>query len=192
MWVIGLGAYSDMVGFLCCLFVPGASPWATGADDSARYLVEVTLGCSSSGLVAQWSPPDEFDEAEAASLIPDHPMFGLMVAYILIRLLVCLLLELGSLLTSLIAAGVVVGGVMLMVLVRLGRFRLVEASVLFLGLSCLFKGPKCGGSFWLCSPLVRFTLVLIIWVLFVMLVVCLMADTVLLLLSLSMTVISSC
>ena len=24
-------------------------------------------------MVAQWSPPDEFDVAEAASLIPDHP-----------------------------------------------------------------------------------------------------------------------
>ena len=53
--------------------VPGASPWATGAGESARYLLEVPLGCHSSGLAAQWSPPDEFDEAEAASLIPDHP-----------------------------------------------------------------------------------------------------------------------
>ena len=53
--------------------VPGASPWASGADESARCLVEVSLGCYSSGLVAQWSPPDVFDEAEAASLIPDHP-----------------------------------------------------------------------------------------------------------------------
>ena len=53
--------------------VPGASPWATGADESARYLVEVSLGCYSSSLIAQWSPPDEFDVAEAAFLIPDHP-----------------------------------------------------------------------------------------------------------------------
>ena len=29
--------------------------------------------CYSFGLVAQLSFPDEFDEAEAASLIPDHP-----------------------------------------------------------------------------------------------------------------------
>ena len=45
-----------------------------------------------------------------------------------------------------------------------------------------------GGSFWLCSPLVRFTLVLIILVLFGMLVVYLMVVVALFHLSLSMTV----
>ena len=53
--------------------VPRVSRWATSADESARYFVKVALGCFSSGLVAPWSPPDGFDEAEAASLIPDHP-----------------------------------------------------------------------------------------------------------------------
>ena len=53
--------------------VDGASPWATGADENAIYLLEVALGRYSSGLVAQWSPPDEFDRVEAASLVPDHP-----------------------------------------------------------------------------------------------------------------------
>ena len=52
--------------------VPGASPWATGATESARYLVEVALCRYSSGLIAEWGPSDEFDEAEAASLVPDH------------------------------------------------------------------------------------------------------------------------
>ena len=33
--------------------VPGASPWASSADESDRYLVEVAFGCYSSGLVAQ-------------------------------------------------------------------------------------------------------------------------------------------
>ena len=50
----------------------GASTWTTSADESARYLVEVALGCYSSGLFAQWSPLDGFDDAETASLIPDH------------------------------------------------------------------------------------------------------------------------
>ena len=53
--------------------VPGAFSSAAGAAESANYIVEVALGCYSSGLVAQWSPPDEFDPVEAASLVPDHP-----------------------------------------------------------------------------------------------------------------------
>ena len=60
----------------------------------------------------------------------------------------CLLLELGSLLTSLKTAGVVVGGVILMVFVQLEKFRLVEVSVLSLGLFSLYKEMKCGVSFW--------------------------------------------
>ena len=53
--------------------VNGASPWAASASESATYLVEVALGRSSSGLVAEWSPSDEYDEAEAVSSMPDHP-----------------------------------------------------------------------------------------------------------------------
>ena len=53
--------------------VPGASPWAGSAAESASYLVEAALGFHSSGMVAEWSSPDEFDRVEAASLIPDHP-----------------------------------------------------------------------------------------------------------------------
>ena len=50
-----------------------ASPWAASASESAGYLVEAALGCYSSGVVAEWSPPVECDGVEAASLIPDHP-----------------------------------------------------------------------------------------------------------------------
>ena len=53
--------------------VSGASPWAVDASESAAYLVEVALGRYSSGLVAEWSPSDEFDEASAASSLPEHP-----------------------------------------------------------------------------------------------------------------------
>ena len=52
--------------------VNGASPWAADASESASCLVEAALGCDSSGMVAQWSPSDEFDEVEAASSMPDH------------------------------------------------------------------------------------------------------------------------
>ena len=53
--------------------VLGASPWAARAAESAGYLVEAALGYHSSGMVAEWSPPDEYDPVEAASLVPDHP-----------------------------------------------------------------------------------------------------------------------
>ena len=47
--------------------VNGASPWA----DSASYLVESALGGYSSGLLAGWGLPVEFDAVEAASLCSD-------------------------------------------------------------------------------------------------------------------------
>ena len=53
--------------------VNGASPWATGASESASYLVEAALGCYSSGVITEWSPSDEYDRVEVASLVPDHP-----------------------------------------------------------------------------------------------------------------------
>ena len=172
---------------------PGASPWATGADESARYLVEVALGCYSSGLVAQWSPPDEIDEAEAASLIPDHPDVWTD----------------GSLHLDQVA-GVFSSGAGFFAHQsdscwrgrRWGHVDGIRADndVSSCRGFCSIPGPLQSvqraemweGSFWPCSPPVRFTLVLINWVLFVMLVVCLMAVVVLLLLSLSITVISSC
>ena len=65
--------------------VNGASPWAASAAHSAGYLVESALGGYSSGLLAEWGPPVEFDAVEAASLLPDYPiMSGLMVALFLI------------------------------------------------------------------------------------------------------------
>ena len=52
--------------------VDGASLWAADASESAGYLVEVALGQYSSGLVAEWSPSDEFDAVEAAASLPEH------------------------------------------------------------------------------------------------------------------------
>ena len=40
--------------------VHGASPWAADASESAVHLVEVVLGRYSPGLLADWSPPDDF------------------------------------------------------------------------------------------------------------------------------------
>ena len=53
--------------------VNGASPWAAGASESASYLVEAALGCYSSGVITEWSPPDEYDGVVVSSLVPDHP-----------------------------------------------------------------------------------------------------------------------
>ena len=53
--------------------VKGASPWAADASESAGYLVGVALGQYSSGLVAEWSPSDEFDAVQAAASLPEHP-----------------------------------------------------------------------------------------------------------------------
>ena len=89
---------------------------------------------------------------------------GRMVALSLIGLLVFLLQVLGFLLTSLSIVGEVVGGVMLTVLVLILMWHLVGVSALFLGLFNLSRGLKRGESSWLCSPRVRFTLVLIILV----------------------------
>ena len=53
--------------------VNGASPWAASASESAGYLVEIALGCYSSGSIAEWSHPNGYDQFEVASLVPDHP-----------------------------------------------------------------------------------------------------------------------
>ena len=53
--------------------VNGASPWAADASESAVHLVEVALGRYSPGLLAEWSPPGEFDALAAASRMPSDP-----------------------------------------------------------------------------------------------------------------------
>ena len=40
---------------------------------SATYLLEAALGCYSSGVITEWSHPDEYDRVEVASLVQDHP-----------------------------------------------------------------------------------------------------------------------
>ena len=138
-----------MVGFQSCLVLMVPLFWAASAADSAGYLVESALGSYSSGLLAGWVPLLSMMKLRLPLWFQITPMSGLMVAWFLIRLLVCLLLVLGSLLTSLKTAGVVEGGGMLMVFVLVEKLRLVEVSVLFLGLFSLFKELKCGVSFWL-------------------------------------------
>ena len=150
----------------------GDSPWADTASESAHYLVEASLGGYSSGLVSSWYPPDGYDSAAVSCIVPDSPMFGLMVVLSLIRLLVFPPPVLDSLLIILPLFGMFVPGGRLIIFTLLVIFRLVEASALFLGLISLFRGLRCGVLFWLYNLLVLFTWVLTIWELFVMLVVC--------------------
>ena len=69
------GQWPRMVGFLCLSGVNGPSPWAASASEGASYLVEAVLGCYSSGMVTEWSPPDEYDRVGSASLVPGHSNF---------------------------------------------------------------------------------------------------------------------
>ena len=88
-------------------------------------------------------------------------------------------------------AGVVVGGVMLIVFALGVRFSLAGAFVLFLDLFSPYKWLTCGVSFWLCSQLMLRTWWLTIWEWFVMLGACWMDVVIPFLLSLSLMVIFS-
>ena len=120
-----------------------ASPWAAGASESAGYLVEITLGCYSSGLIAEWGPPDGYDRVDVASLVLDHPSVWSHGSLVLDKV------------TGVSSSGdgffahqsvnlwddrrwghVVVFSLRVM-------FRPVEVSVLFQGLSSLFRELRC-------------------------------------------------
>ena len=66
-------------------------------------------------MVAEWSPPDEYDEVRAASLIPDHPSVWTDGSLVLDQLTGISSSGSVFLLTSLNIPGGVVGGVMLTV-----------------------------------------------------------------------------
>ena len=128
--------------------INGASPWAASAAESASYLVEAALGGYSSGLIAEWGLPGEFDGVETASLLPDHPNVWTDGSLVLDR--VTGVSSSGAeffLLISLSLAGIIDGGVTLVRFAQWVIFRLVGVFVLFLGLFNLFKGLRCGVLF---------------------------------------------
>ena len=123
-----------MVGFQCCLAFL-APP--LGQLVRLRVLitfVEAALGCYSSGMVAEWSSPCEFDRVEAASLIPDRPNVWSDGSLVLDQVTGVSSSGAGFLLTSLIATGEIGGGVMLIMFALKVLFCPVEVSALFLGL----------------------------------------------------------
>ena len=145
---------------------------------SAVCQVEVALGDYSSCLCAEWGPADEYDGV-AASLVPNHPKVWFDGSLVLNQV------------TGVSSSGAGffarqagdcwsnrrwghVDG-----LRSVGAVQSCRVSVLFLDLFSLSRVLRCGVSFLLCSLLELFILVLIIWVLFVMLVGCLMVGIVL-------------
>ena len=58
-----------------CLLWHGWLPMLSGCNGVYPWSVDasVSLGQYSSGPIAEWGPSDEFDEARAASSMPDHP-----------------------------------------------------------------------------------------------------------------------
>ena len=172
MRLIDQGACFGMVGFQSCLVLMAPPLRLLMLLRVPVTWLKLRLGVTLLGMITEWSSLDECDRVEVASLVPDHPnVWSLMVALSLIRSLVFLHLELGSLLTSLSIFGMIGGGVMLMLFALRVMFSPVEVSVLFQGLFSLSRRLRCGESFWLCSLLVLYTWVLTIWVLFDMLVV---------------------
>ena len=157
--LIGQGACSGMAGFLCfqVLMVPRLlmllrvlSIWLR----SGRY---------SHGLVADWSPPGDFDAVGAASLMPDDPNVWTDGSLVLDQV------------TGVSSSTAAIfahqsqdcwGGcrwVMLIMFVLRGRCSLVGAFVLFFSLCNQFRELRCGVSFWLCSLLQLCIWELTIW-----------------------------
>ena len=169
--------------------VNGVSPWAADASESAFYLVETALGHYSSGLVSEWTPPDDFDVIEVSTRMPGAPMVWSDGSLILDST------------TSVSAAG---SGYVAhhFNLCWSGRRwghvdRVLSNDVahscrvfcLSLDLCRLFTGLSCGRSLLLFSLLMLSTLELTILVLFGMLDVCLIVALLLLLLNLLLLVI---
>ena len=117
-----------------------AYPWAASAADSAGYLVESALDGYSSGLCAQWGPSDEYDEVEAASLMPDHPNVWTDGSLVLDRITRVSSSGAGFLLINLLPIGIIGVGAMLIRFARLVIFRLVMVFALFQDLCRLFRG----------------------------------------------------
>ena len=165
---IGLVVYSGMVGFPFSLVSMEPPLGLRHAADSAGYLVESALGRFSSGLLAEWGPPFEFDAVEAVSLFPDHPNVWTDGSLVLDRV------------TGVSSAGPGFFAhqpascwdhrcwVMVIRFAGLVMFSVAGDFLLFLGLSSLFSVLSYGVLFLLYSPLVLSILVLVIWVLFAM------------------------
>ena len=159
--------------------VNGASPWAASASESAGNLVEAALGCYSSGMITDWSLPDEYDRVEVASSAPDHPNVWSDGSLVLDQVTGVSSSGAGFFAHQSVNFWGDRRWVILIMFALRVKFSPVEVSVLFLGLSSLFRELRCRVSFWLCSPLVRYTWVLRTLGLFVMSDVCLMVIMVL-------------
>ena len=135
-----------------------ASSWAVSAPDSAGYLVESALGGYSSGLCAEWSPSDENDSVEAASLVSDHPNVWSDGSLVLDRITgVSSSGAVFFFFVNLLPIGIIGVGAMLIQFARLVIFRLAMVFALFQVPSSLFRELRCGryhscfAVLWCCS-----------------------------------------
>ena len=150
-----------MAGFLCSLVsmvpLPGllmhASPWAANASESAFYLLETAHGRYSSGLLVEWVPSEESSVAGAASSVPDHSTVWTDGSLVLDRFTGVSSSGAGFFAHQ--SAGVVVGGVMLIMYGLMVVFSLVRGFVSVPGpLQSVQRAEMWGDSgfaiFWCC------------------------------------------
>ena len=158
-WIrsIGLDVCFGMVGFLSCLVLMVPLLWLLVLLIVLVTLLNLHLVATLLVFLQNGVPLLSLMLLRLPLCFLILPMFGLMGGLFLIVLLVCPLLALGFLLVNLLPIGIIGVGAMLIRFARLVIFRLVMVFALFQDLCSLFKELKCGVSFWLCSPLVRYT-----------------------------------
>ena len=164
-WIrdIGLGVCFGMVGFQSCLVSMEPLLGLLVLLIVLILLLNLRLVVTLLVFLLNGGPPVEFDAVEAASLLPDYPNVWTDGSLVLDEVTGASSSGAGfSLLTSLFLSGIIGVGAMLIRFARLVISSLVRVFVLFLGLSNLSKGLRCGVSFLLCSPLVQSILVLTI------------------------------
>ena len=123
------------------------SPWAADAFEAAGYMVETALGRYSSDLLCGWSLSDGCDEVQVASSLPDHPNVWTDGSLVFGPCYWCFCFWYWVLFLLLKIAGVVTGGVILMMFVLMVLSVLAGVSALFLGLCRLFNVLRCGVLF---------------------------------------------
>ena len=71
--IIGLGVFFGMDWLPLLSGANGGFPWAEDPAEGDGYLLECALGSYTSGLLAEWQLPVEFDAEGAASRVAGEP-----------------------------------------------------------------------------------------------------------------------
>ena len=169
------------------------TPWAEDPAEGAGNLLESALGAYTSGLLAEWPLPAGFGADGAAGRVAAEPDVWTDGSLVKDKVSGASSSGSGFFTGNAVIFGLIGGGaILMMMLVGTGSSGLAVAIVLFLVRYKLSRGLSSGVSFLLSRLLMAFTLVLIIWVLYVMSVAYWTAMLALVLLSLSRMVILFC